>query len=542
MVPSPQPSDDALQAIIRATKRVLAKTDPVHYIEYVFGVRLAAHHREMIEFALDIIDGKKSGIILAPRGSGKTTVLNTGLMSWLAAVRPDIRIAMLSQKAEKAEAMSGAIQNVLSESPESLEVFGNLRGRFKWTASEWLRKDSPHYKTKDRTMVAAGADQSSGVVSKRFDVILADDILDENNTYTIDRREKIETWFWKTLKPTQAAEGCATLVIGTRWVEGDLYQKIIEDNKWPALIIPALTTDDDENDTSYWPEVWPLDRLYAEREDVGWDNFACSYLNDIKSRGGMIFQRAWWKDQYFETLPDDRTYVYTMGVDLASSEKERADFTSLAIVAEDNQHEHWVLHTNRTKTDSGHREFVEAGYAWAQTNGYVISRIVVETNQHQSTFVTDMIRQTSLPIVGKRTDTDKRTRARASAARYESHRVHHHSSLKGRELESEMLGFPKGHDDLVDALGLAMDLKGVSGSIATTSGTPRDTVAATSSAPENGREMPFRDGDRVIPAYLAAMLDGIDTPRLTYQEALNAMNQKRLYDFTKAQLGQFIPR
>ena len=43
----------------------------------------------MIEFALDIIHNKKSGIILAPRGSGKTTVLNTGLQSWLVAVRPD---------------------------------------------------------------------------------------------------------------------------------------------------------------------------------------------------------------------------------------------------------------------------------------------------------------------------------------------------------------------------------------------------------------------------------------------------------------------
>jgi phage terminase large subunit-like protein len=535
--PNQPPDRNALELLRRQAQRVLAKTDPVHYIEYVFGVTLAEHHRRMIEFALQIIREKKSGIILAPRGSGKTTVLNTGLMSWLVAVMPAIRIAMLSQKAEKAEAMSGAIQNVVSETPESLEVFGNLRGRFKWTASEWLRKDSPHYKTKDRTMVAAGADQSSGVVSKRFDVILADDILDENNTYTIDRREKIETWFWKTLKPTQAAEGCATLVIGTRWVEQDLYQKIIEDNKWPSLVIPALTTDENEIDHSYWPAVWPLERLYAEREDVGWDNFACSYLNDIQSRGGMIFQRDWWKDQYFEDLPADRQYVFTMGVDLASSEKERADFTSLAIVAQDDRHEHWVMHTERTKTDSGHRAFVEAGYAWAKANGITVSRIVIETNQHQSTFVQDLIRSTSLPVVGKRTDTDKRTRARAAAARYESHRVHHHISLKGRELESEMLGFPKGHDDLVDALGLAMDLGGVSGSMATVSGAPRASAAVMDPMPMPGREIVFREGPRVVPAHLADMLAGINTEGLTFEEALTQMNQKRLNDYTRSVLS-----
>jgi predicted phage terminase large subunit-like protein len=533
---------DLLDQLKRRALRALAKSDSVSYIEYVFGVTLADHHKRMIEFALDIIDGKKSGIILAPRGAGKTTALNTGLMSWIIAVRPAIRIAMLSQKAEKAEAMSGAIKNVLSETPESLEVFGNLRGRYKWTDSEWLRKDSPHYKTKDRTMVAAGADQSSSVVSKRFDVIFADDILDEINTYNIDRREKLESWFWRSLKPTQAAEGCAVLVVGTRWVEGDLYQKIIEDNKWPALVIPAITQNDADEDVSYWPEIWPLERLYREREDVGWDNFACSYLNDIKSRGGMIFQRAWWKDEYFDTLPADRQYVFTMGVDLASSEKERADWTSRAIVAEDDRHEHWVLHTARIKTEFGHREFVEDGFAWARTNGYPISRIIVETNQHQSTFVQDLIRNTNLPVVGKRTDTDKRTRARAAAARYESHRIHHHRSLRDGELENEMLGFPKGHDDLVDALGLALNLSGVSGAMATVSGSPRENADPAHPRQELGREIAFRDGTRLVPAHVAEMLTGIDTEGLSYKEATAQMNQKRLRDYVTATMGSFIPR
>jgi hypothetical protein len=115
----------------------------------------------MIDFALDIIDNKKSGVILAPRGSGKTTIVNTGLLSWLVATRPDIRIGLFSQKAEKAEDMSSAIMGIISESDEFREVFGNLRGS-KWRANGWLRRDSPHIMTKDRTMITGGADQSSG--------------------------------------------------------------------------------------------------------------------------------------------------------------------------------------------------------------------------------------------------------------------------------------------------------------------------------------------------------------------------------------------
>lgn len=526
--------------MLRKAQRALAKTDVATYIEYVTGQEPAEHHRKMLAFAQEIIDAKRSGVILAPRGSGKTTILNTGLLSWIIANNPGIRIGLFSQKAEKAEAMSAAIMGTISESEEFREIYGDLRGPWKWTASEWLRKDSPHFKTKDRTMVTGGADQSSSAVSKRFDLIICDDILDENNTYTIDRREKLETWFWKTLKPTQAAEGCAVLVIGTRWVEDDLYQKLIESNKWPALIIPAIYEENGE-EKSYWPSVWPMERLYAEREDVGWDNFACSYLNDISGlRDGTIFRKDWWKDNYFEHLPHDREYVFTVGIDLASSERERADWTTGVVTAQDDRHEHWVLYHARIKTDSGHRAFVKGVYNWAIDNGYPVSRIIIENNQHQSTLVQDLLRETNLPVVGRRADVDKRTRARAAAARYESHRVHHHERLRGRELETELLGFPKGHDDLVDALGLSMDLTMGSGSVAGVNAPLRGSTEATGPLPQAGSEVVFRDGPRTIPAHLVTMLAGLDTETKTYEEAIHAMNASRLTDYIKGVTGGML--
>jgi phage terminase large subunit-like protein len=46
------------------------------------------------------------------------------------------------------------------------------------------------------------------------------------------------------------------------------------------------------------------------------------------------------------------------------------------------------------------------------------------------------------------------------SARYEGHKVYHHRSLQNSAFEVELLSFPKGHDDQVDALGYAMDLAG----------------------------------------------------------------------------------
>lgn len=518
-----------LEKLRRQALRELAKTDIFAYGEYVFGYKAAAHHRQMVEFVLERIDRGENGVILAPRGAAKSTWLNTILNSFLVATRPDIRIGLFSQKDKKAEAMSAAIRWTISESEAFREVFGDLRSPVKWTDSEWLRKDSRWASSKDRTMVTGGVNNSSAV-SKRFDYLCLDDILDAENTYNIDRREKTEDWFWKTMKPAQAAEGVSIIAIGTVWTEGDLYERLIETNKWPHLIIRAIETDPvTGEDRSYWPSVWPLDRLYAEREDIGLDNFACSYLNDISgSREGFIFKREWF--DYFDELPKDRRYILTMGVDLATSERERADWTARAIVAEDEDHHHWILGTYRVKTESGHRQFVKDGYAAFPA----ISKVIIETNQHQSTLVQDLLNETTMPVVGRRTDIDKRTRARAVAARYESHRVHHHRSLKGGDLENELTGFPKGHDDLIDALGLAMDVLSVSGSFAVVNNALSGLVAPSE---PSGVELRFITGPKFVPPYVAAMLSGIDTPRYSMEEAIAMANRASESNYIQNAMG-----
>jgi hypothetical protein len=118
---------------------------------------------------------------------------------------------------------------------------------------------------------------------------------------------------------------------------------------------------------------------------------------------------------------------------------------------------------------------------------------------------------------------DKRTRARAVSARYESHRVHHHRSLKGGELESEQLGFPKGHDDLIDALGLAMDVLMTDGAFAAVNASPVPSAGPTE---ELVQELRFNTGPRTVPHHIAMMLAGIDTPRYGYEEALQMANRR----------------
>jgi len=450
-------SPENWKALQEMALRGLAKDDIFAFGEYVFGHVPAPHHREMVEFLLQAIESKESVVVLEPRGHAKTTWANTILMTWLIARNPHLRVGMISNTYKQAADFSRAIRWTMEANERFREVFGDLTaGSPKMTDAAWILPGSKMAGTNNTTMYAQGA--GGAIISKRFDLILCDDILDEENTVNIEQREKVDGWFWKTLRPCLVPGG-TMLVIGTRWAEGDLYEQLInppekEGRGWTHLIRGALTESEDGELSALWPEVWPVPKLLEERANMGSDLFACSYLNDISGlMRGNVFQRE--SFQYFDQLDPNKRYTIRMGVDLASSEKERADYTARVTTAEDEEGNFYVLSVYRDKRETHHAEFVVDGWlAYPH-----MDLVIVENQQFQSTLVQQLMADYArIPVLGKKSDVDKTTRARAAAARYEGHKVFHHRSLAGSEFETELLSFPKGHDDMVDALGFSMDL------------------------------------------------------------------------------------
>lgn len=63
------------------------------------------------------------------------------------------------------------------------------------------------------------------------------------------------------------------------------------------------------------------------------------------------------------------------------------------------------------------------------------------------------------------------------------------------------------------------------------------------SVPQPGRawtEYEFRDGKRLVPDYIGILLSGIETHRLTYEEAVAAANKKVEEDFLNAQQDRIL--
>lgn len=55
-------------------------------------------------------------------------------------------------------------------------------------------------------------------------------------------------------------------------------------------------------------------------------------------------------------------------------------------------------------------------------------------------------------------------------------------------------------------------------------------------------ELSFRDGKREVADYIAALMAGIKTNRLTYDEALAAMNRKMLGDHIERSVDRILDR
>jgi len=434
------------------------------YGEYVYGYQPAAHHREMVQIMLDAV--AKAGtpeaedlVILEPRGHAKTTWGNTIFLAWLISQFPHLRVGLLSKKDELAYDFSKAIRWTYEFNPRHREIFGDTVSLAKWTDKEWYHRDSPWQGTKDMTLFAAGT--GSAIVSKRFDVILADDILDAENTKTPEQRAIVEEWWQKTVRPCLAPNGIV-IMLGTRWAVEDLYEILTTPKEGAAkasfrlVLRQALIEQPDGTIKALWEDVWPLERLAKELDSMGAAFFSCAYNNDVTGLAkGNVFQKD--NFQYYEKLDPDRPYTIRMGIDLASSEKESADFTARCITAEDDEGNFYVMAVYRDRRATDHEEFVRDGWAAFPEMALVLT----ENNQFQSTLIQRVMREyPRIPIEGRKSDVDKVTRARAVAARYEAKKVFHHKTLKGGEFEMELVTFPKGHDDMVDALGFSMDLVG----------------------------------------------------------------------------------
>jgi len=398
-------------------------------------------HIRMLAAKLEAVErGEISRLaVFMPPRHGKSNLVSEIFPAWYLGRRPEEQVMFTTYAQDLADGFGRKVRNAVAD-PRHTRSFPD----------SVLSDDSQSAKrfstTKGGVYYAVGA--GGPVTGRGADVLIIDDPLknrEEADSKLI--RDKLWDWYASTAY-TRLMPGGAVVLVQTRWHEDDLAGRMLRGHeKWDVLNLPALAEDNDPlhrlHGAALWPEQYSELALENIRATIGEREFAALYQQRPAPLEGALFRRAW-----IQRAPMPRSGCrIAMGVDLALSLKEGADYTAIVVMARDEFGKLYILDATRERAD-----FPTAlNMIRMMADKWKPARIAIEQVAYQAVVVQELLRNTTLPIKGVTPDKDKLTRAQPIALRYEQGLVNH-SDLPSW-FEDELLAFPQSvHDDAVDAM------------------------------------------------------------------------------------------
>lgn len=252
-----------------------------------------AEHQYAIEEAL--LDPKaRLVLILGHPESGKSTLVSLWYVLYRLAQDPNIRIALVSKSATKAQDLLTRVKRYLTEphlydeTPRNLikdfNGFKPSHGDMQWSQDQiYIRQRTSG--ERDPTIQALGIGKQ--IYGARLDLLILDDALVLDNQITETQRERIDSWF--TNEARSRVQRGQTVVNGTRLFPFDLYgqwKKSWKDNRlFRGVYIPAIYDEWTEDERVNWPEYWTLDG-YDLYEEIDGEEVVTGYqpgMRDIRA-------------------------------------------------------------------------------------------------------------------------------------------------------------------------------------------------------------------------------------------------------------------
>lgn len=141
-----------------------------------------------------------------------------------------------------AEKRSISLRNII-ESQSFAATFPDLApaAGMAWTAHAWsvAPGGKPHAGRLHPTVSAYGTGGS--ITGSRAQLIIADDILDYDNTRTQHQRNGVDTWFHASLMSRLMARTGRAIVIGNAWHHDDTVARLRGNEAWVTCHIPLLS-------------------------------------------------------------------------------------------------------------------------------------------------------------------------------------------------------------------------------------------------------------------------------------------------------------
>lgn len=474
-----------------AALRLWAATSRAHldiYGQWVHGYTPEPHIQAWVELVtalwrgeLTHDDGRPARrlALVAPPGTAKSQWLSVIGIAWYLGNHPDRALIFLTNSdTPLARETSRSIEATLHDSDRHRLAFPSPAARPDeargWSLDGYFLKGRPGNQ-KDASFRSMG--YGARILGARVDGIILDDPLDQKQSQSAAVVADAIQYHNQTVSNRLKPDGWE-LALLNRWADGDLVGHFKQNPAWVVAEFPMETPDDPYEWGPYlWPSQFTPDWCAEKRREIGGPLYACTYLLDPTSMGGDIFKHASW----LRPLPADfstprgdgapslrDTLTIVQAWDIAFSDKETACWTVCLTLGLDRARNLYVLSVLRRKIASDPRSQDPAGKAnlvdalVEQIELYRPHSVVIEEGAFQTAFVSDLVQQVNQRAVAnvatRKPKGDKVTRARLPAARAEAGMLYADRDAPWfADFEHEVLAFPQGEKDQVDALSLATE-------------------------------------------------------------------------------------
>lgn len=316
-----------------------SREDYVAFCKYVLRDEQTGGKLSFAEYHFDYLHRIHNATAIVVFGHvemGKTQLM-IGYLLWRIGKNPNIRILFISATATIANRVSSTVRAYIEKSPYLKKVFPHLRPGTPWTDEEWcvVRREG----ITSPTLRTAGV--GSSIISFRFDLIVGDDIVNNDNTQTSYARNKTRVWF-ESSPMSRTSRDMQMFVTVNKWHTEDAAHKLASLDGWESVTYPVAERLPDGSIKSNWPAIWPVSRIEAElrkrTKSEGDRAFFCKTYGQTDAR----FEEAWARAALARgvglvpgaaaatsriVVPSG--WVPVVGVDVGLSEREDADLTSV---------------------------------------------------------------------------------------------------------------------------------------------------------------------------------------------------------------------
>jgi predicted phage terminase large subunit-like protein len=395
-------------------------------------------------------------MVFMPPRHGKSELISKYFPAWYLGKHPDHRVILASYEADFAATWGKHARDILSQhhSTFNIQIDDASAARNRWDIQNH-----------NGGMVTAGV--GGPITGKGADILIIDDpVKNAEQANSPTYREKALDWYNSTAYTRLEPDG-AIILIMTRWHEDDLAGKLLkQDNEdWTILKLPAINKDGE----ALWPERYGLKELNRIKKQIGGYWFNAMYQQTPQPSEGGLLKREWLQYHQHPMNGDYGSFDIYQGWDLAISEKESADYTVCCTLG---RHRHdnnlYLLDIYRAHIDFP----TQVSKVIEYIQKYKPLVIGIEDVAYQRALPQQVLSQEILPIKPIKRVGDKVTRIIGISPFFENGMI----KVPGTHMEldnfrDEYLHFPRGrHDDILDALEIAVNLARTGSSEAYTPG------------------------------------------------------------------------